>query len=132
MARFQKDAAWSWSMPVSVANSSAGGGLSNLLRQTRPVKAGDEAGSTTTEPAAGVTLRQLGRGTIDSTGSTTAPIKAALTLYLSTLGTSPEATADRPQARSVPPSSAVAPRSGASDVLQVLDSYATDVLRLSA
>jgi hypothetical protein len=122
-------------MPVSVANSSAGGHLSNLLRQTRPVKAGDDAGTAPTAEQGGATnVRQIGRGVIDSTGSTTATIKAALTVYLSPLAGQTDPAADKTQARAAMPGtpSPLAPRSGASDLLQVLDTYAAEAVRLSA
>jgi hypothetical protein len=122
-------------MPLSVANSPAGGGLSNLLRQTRPLKSGDEAGTVAAnEPAGTTALRQLGRNAIDSTGSNTAGMKAALTVYLSPLGNQADPGPDKTPPRSGAASTAatLAPRSGASDLLKVLDAYAADAPRLSA
>lgn len=134
-------------MGLSVSANS-GHGLANLFRQARSAKP-NEDGTTPAESAAptSVSLRPLGRSGIDSTGSGTAQISAALTVYLSKLGGPDEdASPDRP-ARDLPlkdlptktatvtslrPGTAAGSRSGAADLLRVLDAYGTGRERLPA
>lgn len=124
-------------MGLSVSANN-GNGLANLFRQARSAKPNDD-GTAPAEAAAptAVSLRPLSRSGIDSTGSGTAQISAALTVYLSKLGGPDE---DKPSdlpaktatVTNMRPGPAAASRSGAADLLRVLDAYGTGRERLTA
>ena len=123
-------------MGLSVS-ANAGHGLANLFRQARPAKSSDDPAAPADAAATtAVSLRPLGRSGIDSTGSGTAQMAAALTVYLSKLGGPDEAGAT-PNASAKPtatvrPSPAPAGRSSASDLMRVLDAYGNGDRRLTA
>ena len=125
-------------MGLSVSANS-GNGLANLFRQARSAKPSED-GTTPAESSTpmAVSLRPLGRSGIDSTGSGTAQISAALTVYLSKLGGPDEqddAAKPAPKAATVTSLRGNAPagsRSGAADLLRVLDAYGSGRERLTA
>lgn len=124
-------------MSVSVSYSKSGNGLSYLFKQSRPVKSADDTPSSASadQPVASQP-RVLARSVIDSTGSGAAQVAAALTIYMSNLG-SPDrdSTADSnalpPQSRNRGPSSATglsnsdaSTDASAAGLLRALDAYA--------
>ena len=130
-------------MGLSVSANS-GNGLANLFRQARSTKQNDDGTTPSESPApTAVSLRPLGRSGIDSTGSGTAQISAALTVYLSKLGGPEEEntssalpTKDLPAktatVTNLRPAPAPGNRSGAADLLRVLDAYGSGRERLTA
>ncbi|MCW6508131.1 hypothetical protein M8523_08855 [Hyphomicrobiales bacterium BP6-180914] len=119
-------------MPLSVSTSGNGNGLSNLLRQTRMTKSTDDAATAGNDGSGGSNVRPIGRSSIDSTGSGTAQITAALTVYLSKLGgadgSEPEATVNTNK----PEAGGLQNRSSAADLLRALDTYNPNAMRLTA
>lgn len=105
-------------MALSVAANAGGNGLANLFRHARPVKLAEEPAGNGEAPATILSLRPLGRTGIDSTGSGTAQVSAAITQYLARLGGSDEAPA-KPAATTAPSAS----RSSAAELMRVLDAY---------
>lgn len=122
-------------MGLSVS-ANAGNGLANLFRQARPAKSSDDTAPPAEAATTAVSLRPLGRSGIDSTGSGTAQMAAALTVYLSKLGGPDEpgapSTASAKATTNPRPSPAPASRSSASDLMRVLDAYGSPDRRLTA
>ena len=105
-------------MALSVAANAGGNGLANLFRHARPAKLAEEATASGETPTTTLSLRPLGRAGIDSTGSGTAQVSAAITQYLTRLDGSDEPAAAKPA------TPASASRSSAAELLRVLDAYA--------
>ncbi|MDX7950469.1 hypothetical protein P7D22_04650 [Lichenihabitans sp. Uapishka_5] len=97
-------------------SSNGGNSLADLLRQARQAKPTDETTAASDLPT-GATQRSTPRSGFDSTGSGTAQVAAALTVYLSKTGGPAENETAAPAATSQ------ASRSSASELLRALDAY---------